>query len=488
MDFKDRSREMRELKALLSSNKFEFLVLYGRRRIGKTELVLNATKNMKRVYYLATGEKNLDRFYEVCIQQDQRVSSLRKDFEVLLDHLKDNVEVVIIDEFQNMITEDNNILHLLQSAIDTKLKESKLKLIVLGSSVSIIGSKVLSYKSPVYGRRTASLKLKPVSFFDLHEFFPDSSAEELLEIYGFADGIPQYLVKIEDSFWHWLDRELKEEKSFIRDEVDFLMKYEFENPSTYKLILEAIANGKSKMNEIKDFVRVSRTDLSPYLRNLLDVDLIRREVPATENQKSRNGRYYLKDNFLRFWFKFVYPNLSAIEMGAFRASTIGSRYPEHLGRVFEDVSRDYLAKSGSFVFSRIGSWWRGEDEIDIVAIDDEENSILFGECKWKDGVDAERVAGDLLAKSEKVEWRNGKRSEKLAVFAKSFSRRITSLEGRPVLCADLTEMLKMRIAVNTKTFEEITKPLKEEAKRVGLKESDVVDIVHRFRSKQRKQS
>ncbi|MBI4258190.1 MAG: ATP-binding protein, partial [Thaumarchaeota archaeon] len=303
MEFKDRKHEMKELREVMGSQNFELLILYGRRRVGKTELILNLTKDSKRIYYLATGEKNLEHFYRVCSEYDKGMAQLKMDYEVLFDHLKDKVDVVIIDEFQEMIREDANTLNLLQRIVDTKLNKSRLKLILLGSSVSIMGSRVLSYKSPLYGRRTGSMKLKPVGFFDLREFFPSAGIQELLEIYSFADGIPFYLIKIALPFRNWLAGETANRRSFLKDEVDFIMKYEFDNPATYKIILEAIARGKTKLNEIRDYARMPRTDLSPYLRNLVEVDMVRREVPITENMKSRFGRYYLNDNFLRFWFR-----------------------------------------------------------------------------------------------------------------------------------------------------------------------------------------
>ena len=444
MEFKNRVKEIEHLEKFLKSNKFEFLILYGRRRVGKTELILNATKNKKRIYYLATSEKNLERFYEVLLKYDPFVSNLKMDFEVLIDYLKDKIEIIVIDEFQNLIKEDKNILNIFQSLIDTKLKDSNLKLVILGSSVSIISSKVLSYQSPLYGRRTESIKLKPVSFIDLKKFFPKSDFKELLEIYGFADGIPYYLIRREGNFWDWISKELIEEKSFLRDEIDFLMRYEFDDPSTYKLILEAIANGKNKMNEIKDFIKLQRTDLSPYLKNLIEVDLIKREVSITENLKSRKGRYYLKDNFIKFWFKFVYPNLSSIESEIFKISIIKNNYSEYLGPIFEDVCKEFLVKSKLFNFTKIGRWWYKDIEIDIVAINKENKNnpeIIFSECKWKKNINAEKIIFKLIEKAEKVDFKRKK--ETYVIFAKSFKKKIKEFEGKKVYCFDLNDLEKM---------------------------------------------
>ncbi|MBI2672306.1 ATP-binding protein [Candidatus Woesearchaeota archaeon] len=442
-EFKDRKREMKELKETLDKKGFAFEIIYGRRRIGKTELILQATKKKKRVYYLAIGENNLERFYNVCVGYDKNIKILKKDYDVLFDYLKDNAEVVIIDEFQNIIKENPEFLKLFQAIIDTNLKSSNLKLFILGSSVSIITSKILSYQSPVYGRKTASMKLKNISFLDLKEFFPKTDMEELIRIYGFADGIPFYLIKINKGFWEWITDELKREKGFLRDEVDFLMKLEFEDSSTYKLILNAIANGKNTINEIKDFIKVRRTDITPYIRNLIEVDFIKREVPLIENQKSRFGRYYLKDNFMKFWFRYIYPNLSSLEQGIFKIENIKKDYSAYLGPVFEEVIKQILPNLEFFDFSKIGRWWHKDKEIDIVALNEESKEVLFGECKWKDKVDAEKIVFELRNKVQYFNWNNEKRKEYFAVFAKSFKNKIKEFDGKKVFCFDLKDIEKI---------------------------------------------
>ncbi len=440
IQFKNRKKELEEIKEVINSKKFELFVLYGRRRIGKTELILNATKNKKRIYYLATGENNLERFYNTCLNQEEGVSKLKKDWGVLFDYLKNKRDIIIIDEFQNLIAENKNILNIFQSIVDTILKDSKIKLFLLGSSISMMTSKVLSYKSPLYGRRTGSIDLKAVSFFDLKKFFPNFGIEELMNIYGFADGIPFYLIKIDKKFWPWLENELKKEKSFLRDEMDFLIRYEFDDPGTYKLILEAIANGKTKLNEIKDFSKFKRTDLTPYLKNLIEINFIKRLVPINENIKSRKGRYYLSDNFLQFWFRYIYPNLSSIEEGIFNVDLIKENYNSYLGFIFEKVTKQFLIKTNFFNFTKIGQWWHKDKEIDIVALNEKNKEALFVECKWKSKVNAENVIEKLAEKAKFVDWNNEKRKEYFAVFAKSFSKKIRKFEGKKVYCFDLKDL------------------------------------------------
>jgi AAA+ ATPase superfamily predicted ATPase len=423
--FKNREKELEIIREYLTSNKFELLIIYGRRRIGKTELVLEATKNVKRIYYLATTEKNLERFYSLCSKYFPEISKLKMDWEVLFDYLKDKVDVIIIDEFQNLIEEDKNIISIFQSIVDLILKNSKVKLFLIGSSVSMITSHILSYKSPLYGRRTGSMEIGPISFFDLKKFFPNFNVEQLIEIFGFADGIPFYLVKINKEFWIWLEEELKRKDTFLKDEVDFIMKYEFEDTSTYKLILEAIAFGKTKINEIKDYIGVKRTDITPYLKNLMEVKMVKRLVPITEKEKSRYGRYYISDNFLKFWFRYVYENLSSIEEGIFDVNTIKQNYNVYLGEVFEEVCRQFLIRNREkiFPFTKIGKWWYKDKEIDIVAFNEQSREILFCECKWKEEVDAKEILQELKEKAQYVDWNKNERKEYYAIFAKSFKNK-----------------------------------------------------------------
>lgn len=440
IQFEDRGKELSELSDVLNSSRFEFIILYGRRRIGKTELVLKATENIERIYYLAVGAKNLDRFYSLCARHYPEVSKLKTDWEVLFEFLKNKAEVVVIDEFQNMIHEDANILNIFQSITDITLKESELKLFLLGSSVSVMTSRVLDYDSPLYGRGTGSMELKAVSFFDLEKFFPVAGTRELVEIYGFADGIPFYLVKIDSPFWRWLEGELGKKRSLLRDEVDFLMRYEFKDVSTYKLILEAVAHGKTKLNEIKNFIKVKRTDISPYLRNLIEVGMIKRVVPVTENPKSRLGRYYINDNFLKFWFRYIYPNLSSIEEGIFDINVIREDYSNYLGGVFEEVVRQFLIKEREriFGFSKIGRWWHKDKEIDIVAMNDATKEVLFVECKWSDLTcgQAETILDDLLEKAKFVQ--SDARKEYFGIVAKKIERK-DDLRGRGFVVFDLDD-------------------------------------------------
>jgi len=400
--FVNRNEELNALRERLSSENFELIIIYGRRRVGKTRLVLEAVKNVPHVYYLAVEGDNLRHFKETAERVFPEVRYAREDWEALLHALRD--KIIVIDEFPNLIKEDPGVLSELQRVIDTDLSDSNTKLILLGSSVSMMTEKVLSYKSPLYGRRTGSMKLRPLKFFHLREFFPNASWKELVEVYGMTDGIPFYITQVRLPFWEWLDRELRNPVSFFRDEVDFLLRYEFTETRTYRRILEAIALGKTTPKEIRDFIGMRHSDVTPYLRNLIETGLVVREVPITEKPSSKRGRYYVADNFLAFWFRFIYPNLSAIEEGIFEVGEIKRNYTHYLGPVFEKVARQFLIelnRAGKlpFRFTRIGRWWRKGEEIDLVALNERERKALFVEVKWKDLGETE--AGGILKDLER---------------------------------------------------------------------------------------
>lgn len=437
--FVDRREELAALSRELSRKGFAFAVLYGRRRVGKTRLVLEAVREKKHLYYLAVEKNNLQYFSALVREKFPDAGKLREDWEVMLDFLKDEAGVLVIDEFQNLVKEDTAILSLFQRAIDVNLGKSGLKLVVLGSSVSLMSSQVLDYKSPLFGRKTFSRKIEALPFTALKQFFPSATGAQLVEIYGFAGGNPYYLEKVRLPFWQWLDGELKH-PSFLKDEINFLMKYEFEELGTYKTILEAIANGRNSTGEIKDYARLQRTDVTPYLSNLIETDFVQREVPVTERPIAKKGRYSLKDEFAAFWFRFVQPHLSSIEERAYGAESVKAAYPEYLGRVFEKICRQSLVRLAG-PFDKIGKWWHKDGEIDLMALREKEGLALLGECKWKDGVNAEKTAAKLCEKTALVEWRKGARKEELAVFAKSFSKKTSEFEGRAVKCFDLKEIV-----------------------------------------------
>ncbi len=407
MEFVDRMEELKALRERLESEAFELIIIYGKRRVGKTRLTLEAVKDREYVYYLAIEGGNLRHFKQSASKLVPEISYAQEDWEAYFNFLKG--KVVVIDEFPNLIKEDPKVVSLFQRVVDQILSSTNTKLVLLGSSISMMSDRVLSYKSPLYGRRTASIKLKPLKFFNLREFFPDLQWEELVEIYGFADGIPYYLEKIKPPFWKWLERELKRFDTFLKDELDFLMKYEFSDVTTYKRILEAVALGKNTPKEIRGHVKAKHSDITQYLKNLIETEFLVKKLPVTESARSKKGRYYIGDNFVAFWFRYIYPNLSSIEEGIFDIGEIKKDYANYLGMVFEGIAGQFLIELNKreglpFKFSKIGGWWHKGEEVDLVALNEREKKVLLVEVKWRElsERDIDRILGDLRRKAELI--------------------------------------------------------------------------------------
>ncbi len=405
MKFVNRKRELEILKKRITSGSFELIIILGRRRIGKTRLILESLRRHEYIYYLAVEGSNIRYFKTAASRLVPEVRYAMEEWESIFAFLKDRI--IVIDEFPNLIKEDPRIISIFQRIIDTQLQGTRTKLILCGSSISMMKDRVLSHKSPLYGRRTSTLRLRPLRFPDIRGFFPSSSWEELVEIYGFADGLPYYLKRVETPFWSWLGRELKSPDTFLKEEIDFLLKYEFTDPSTYRRILEAIAHGKNTPKEIREYTGLGHADLTPYLRNLMDVELVVREVPITEKWSSKRGRYFLSDNFLNFWFRFVGPNLSLIEEGLFDIDAIKRDYSHYLGPIFEKVAREVvleLIRRGKLDMkvTRLGKWWWRGEEIDLVLVDDQGKRALLVEAKWSDlsSRSLRRIIKELIRKGE----------------------------------------------------------------------------------------
>ncbi|ACP37722.1 ATP-binding protein [Saccharolobus islandicus] len=398
MNMVDRERELQALKKRLSSNDLELMIIYGRRRIGKTFLILNAVNGYDFIYYLATEKNNLRKFKELTESKYEDIKYVKEDWEAIFHYLRD--KIIIIDEFPYMIKEDESILSTFQKIVDETLKGSKTKLILLGSSISMMED-AISYKSPLYGRRTASIELKELKFKDLKGF--NFSLIDAIHVYGFAGGVPFYLTKAKTPFLKWINAELKEVDSLIKDEIDFMLRYEFSEIGTYKEILHAISSGKNTLGEIKDFVRISG-DVSSYLNKLEKIGIIGKEFPY---KMKKGARYYIKDNFTLFWFTFIYPNLSLIEEGIYEIKE--DEYNLYLGRIFEKIAREYVKDVYKV---KIESLWYKDVEIDIYG------DGIAGECKWSEGINGEKVLYELKRKVEDL----GLDVKKYIIFAKSFSK------------------------------------------------------------------
>ena len=337
--------------------------------------------------------------------------------------------IIVIDEFQYIGKSNPAFPSMFQRIWEEQLKDRSVMVILCGSLISMMESQTLSYSSPLYGRRTAQIRLKQIPFRYYHEFFPDKSPRELVEYYSVTGGVPKYieLFSESDDIYHAIQKNILNRSGYLYDEPHFLLQQEVSEIGNYFSVIRAIAAGNSKLSAISTVLEVKSTSLTKYLKTLIDLDILEREVPVTEEnpEKSKKGLYKIKDNYLRFWFAFIYPNMSFIESGnsaivldKIRKSMVSG----HTAFVYEDVCREQMWNLNAndawpFHFSKIGRWWDSRNEIDIAAIDPDGSNLILGECKfWQEPVGS-NILYALEQKAATVEWRKDRRHTWLILFS-----------------------------------------------------------------------
>lgn len=438
LKFIDRDMELDFLNSEYNRSQSSLIVLYGRRRIGKTALIAEFMRNKEGLYFLATEESELQN----CIAFKDMVadyigSELLKNaftddwdliFKTLLESKTMKKKLLVIDEFQYIGKSNPAFPSVFQRIWDTMLKDANIMVILSGSLISMIESQILNYNSPLYGRRTGQIKLKQIQFSYYQEFFSGKSRRELIEYYSITGGVPKYIELFYDSgdIYSAIRKNILNKASFLYEEPIYLLQHEVSEIGSYFSIIKAIAMGNHKLSNIAGSLGLKQTGLTRYLKTLIDLDILEREVPITEDkpEKSKKGLYRINDNFINFWFKFVYPYLSYIERGnieivesKIRTNLIGN----HISYIYEDICIEEMWRLSAnekwdFHFQKVGRWWNNNTEIDIVALDNQGNNIVFGECKYwanKIGVD---VFNSLEEKAKKVDWKQNERHEWYVLF------------------------------------------------------------------------
>lgn len=436
MGFVNRKGELGALGKFWNQKDAQLLVLYGKRRIGKTSLVKQFVKGIPHIYLLAqrvTERENLKLFGEAVGEffgDDVLVRNGFEGWKWFFEYLRKHINkrmVLIIDEFPYLAEVNKGISSVFQAGWDECLKDSPVFLILSGSSIAMMESETLAYKAPLYGRRTGQIFLKPFPFYEACKFYPSLPFEKCLEFYSIAGGNPSYLKKLNPELS--LDINIKENilqpEAFLYNEIEFILKEELREPRNYFVILKSIALNKNKISEIVNETGLEKGILHKYLFILEDLHIIQKEIPITEKNpmKSRKGIYILQDQFFKFWFKYILPNKGNIEENKvdFVLNKIKSDFYILLSENYEKVTREILRsyESKFFPISKIGRWWDKNEEIDIVAMNEEENKVLFGEVKWGNKPVGTNIYEDLKKKALKVEWNAGKRKEFFCLFSKS---------------------------------------------------------------------
>ncbi|WP_448861009.1 ATP-binding protein [Clostridium sp.] len=437
--FVDREEEMMTLQSEYERPGSSLVILYGRRRVGKTALISEFIKGKNALFFLASEEseaQNRTAFKEKAADFTGNELLRQFDakswdilFQTIMQTPFQEKPIIVIDEFQYIGKSNPAFPSIFQRIWEEQLKDRSVMVILCGSLISMMESQTLSYSSPLYGRRTAQIRLKQIPFRYYHEFFPDKSPRELVEYYSVTGGVPKYieLFSESDDIYHAIQKNILNRSGYLYDEPHFLLQQEVTEIGNYFSIIRAIAAGNSKLSAISTVLEVKSTSLTKYLKTLIDLDILEREVPVTEEnpEKSKKGLYKIKDNYLRFWFAFIYPNMSFIESGnsaivlnKIRKSMVSG----HTAFVYEDVCREQMWKLNAngawpFHFSKLGRWWDSRNEIDIAAIDPDGSNLILGECKfWQEPVGS-NILYALEQKAAAVEWRKDRRHTWLILFS-----------------------------------------------------------------------
>lgn len=436
--FIGRTEELTALNRMHQSGRFECAVIYGRRRIGKTMLLSLFAQDKDTLFYsaqLASPALSLMQFSRAVLTFFEETMIRRfEDWEMVFRYIGNQATerrlLLILDEFPYMAQTDPGLLSALQHAIDHQWRNGQIFLILCGSTMSYMEHDVLGAGSPLFGRRTAQFRIDPFTWKDSAVFVPDYSEMDRIMVHAIWGGTPHYLHFVDDrrSIEENILSTILSRDAALAEEPVFLLKQEFREPAMYGAILQAIANGASKLNEIATQIGEDTSKCSKYLQSLIRIGLVERETPWAAKESSRKSIYRILDPFFSFWYRFFYPNRSLLDRGMGEAVLNGAVHAglsAYVGLQFERICRDFLWEQNRrgrlpAVYREIGRWWgtdarsRSEVEIDIVA--EAEDQLLVCECKWTSEPVGTGVLTQLQSKAECLPERYLRR---YALFSKS---------------------------------------------------------------------
>jgi len=466
--FINRKEELSFLERKYKEGNFQFIVLYGRRRTGKTELISHFLKDKDSIYYLADKRGtliNAKLFAKEAAKKyddiEPAVDNFDLTFEYILKRAGNKKIIVAIDEFSYLLEKDDSLASVFQKISDMLLKNSNVFLILCGSSISMMEKGVLSYKSPLYGRRTGHWKLVPLHFIESVKFFPKYSIEDQIKTYLILGGIPAYMKEFnaEKGLYENIKDKILTKGEMLYDEVKVILQEELREPSTYLKILDNMAKGSTKIVDIANKSYLDAKDIPKYLNILQKLEYVKRINPITEKKpKSKKTLYKISDNFFQFWLNFIEPNRSELELN--KRDVILEQIKKEsdmlFGRSFEKLCAELMLELPLPITpSKIGTWWgrgkalstenlaREEIEIDIVAIDEHRNEILSVECKWSNlsEKEARQIIIDLKEKTKFIELKRKK--DHLGIFAKNVQGK-ENLKKEGIIVFDLDDIKKIK--------------------------------------------
>lgn len=435
--FVNRTVELNLLESLFASGRAEFFVLYGRRRVGKTELLARFCEGKRAIFHVFDlgSEVSLRTTFSNAVNSvlfgPGQISAVFTSWEDLFQALGRAAQterlVVVLDEFPYLVSAHPPVASILQRVWDQTLKNSQVMLILCGSYIGMMEDTVLGYRAPLYGRRTGQYLLEPLQFKDARTFFQNYSLEDQVRTYAIYGGTPAYLHTLQAGFS--LAQNIQEgiltRGSFLYDEVRFILQQELREPRNYFAILQAIAAGKTRLNEIKQATEIEGANA--YLDTLQQLHLVERRVPVTKTQpqKSRQGIYRLRDPYLRFWFRYVHPNHSQLERGSAQIildNLVLPQIDQFTGLAFEEICLQFLWAAGlsgklPFIPLNIGGWWNANEEIDLIVLG--EKDALLVECKWANKPVGRDILEYLERKANLVRPELGDRRVRFALCSRS---------------------------------------------------------------------
>ncbi|WP_312911834.1 ATP-binding protein [Natronosalvus caseinilyticus] len=413
-DFVNREVELSRLRGSYESDDAEMIVIFGRRRLGKTQLVQHSLADRDdAVIFQATettAQIQLDEFVDVASEAFPSITQIRQNWEALLGYLGDQGGVVVLDEFPYLIDADESLPSVIQRLWDQQFQNTSGTLILIGSSISMMEEATLLGNSPLYGRFTERLDLRPLDFAAAQEFIPDEySPEERIFVWGTFGGTPYYLdgIDLNQTLGTILTEEVFSQNGYLHNEPEYVLRTELTDPNRYFAILTTIAAGKTTSNEIAQAIGIDGKQISTYTQKLERLRLIEREVPITEEKaKSRRGRYRIRDPLFRFWFRFVYGKEDRYERLGEEAyeAIIEPEMADFVSPEFEKLCQDALPNLyPETTFLDIGRWWYKEHEVDVVGLATD-GTIVAGECKFTNAPLDYGALASLEDHVEEIRW------------------------------------------------------------------------------------
>jgi len=417
--FIGREKELAVLNKRYKSDKFECILLYGRRRVGKTELIGEFAKDKRNITFMAkkgTFEENMKALTDAIYGNDDNApfETLEKALAKINEMAKEEKLVFVIDEYPYFAESRESVSSILQHTIDKVFGKTNMMLILCDSSMSFMEKQVMGYQSPLYGRREGQIKLLPFDYKTSGLFTPNYTDEEKAIVFGVTGGIPKYLALFDEKLplAENITNEFFDKNYYLFEEPENLLQQELRDPAPYNAVISAIALGGSQMKDIASKTGFETSKLTAYIKSLVDLGIIKREVPMFSKPESKKSIYRLSDGMFRFWYRFVYRNMSLINFGKGKHiydNIKQEQLSSFMGEAFEQICIEYMwseYENLPIKVQDIGRWWgnnpleKKQEEIDLIAPDFTGKKAIFGECKWTNEKISESVVDDLIAKAK----------------------------------------------------------------------------------------